>query len=151
MVYRIGGCSMTIKTSSLGGGGGIPALAPDLTWPASKAVSSVGYKRITGINATAGLTTALSLTGKFLINGLIFDSMTSETYTVKLTVDGVVIWNDSMTSIGSSTLVLYGSASSSFSNSTNELGFICNTSLLLEIQSTTDTSVNLEYIARPIL
>lgn len=142
---------MTIKTSLLGGSSGIPTLAPDLTWPNSKLISNTGYKQIAGIDATAGLTTALSLTGKFLISGLLFDDMISEAYTVKMTVDGVVIWNDSIASVTSTALVLYGAASNSFTNSTNEPGFICNTSLLLEIQSTTDTSVTLQYIARPIL
>ena len=140
---------MTIKTSSLGGGA-LPSLTPDLTYPGDRVNLNIRtYKRIAGINASLGLTTALSLSGKFAISLLRFENILEELMTVKLTVDGVVIWNDSFDSIGSiSSQYLLGNASAGEGVSET---IQCNTSFLLEIQTATDTDINLDYMARPIL
>jgi len=142
---------MTINLSSLihsgGGGGGLPQLAPDLTYPSSPTTGSVTYQVITGINGTGGLTTALSLTGKYAVMFLEFLSVVAENVTIKLTIDGVVIWNENFTS--SSSIALFGNNSGANAGP-NEI-LQCETSLLLEIQTTTDTSVQLNYLARPIL
>jgi len=139
-----------IALSKLVNNRGLPNLAPDLTWPNDK-TSGFGHKTITGINGSAGLVTALSLTGRWLINALSFENMLAESYTVKLTVDGVVIWNAAEVVSGVTTMPLYGVYATSLSNANNEPGFICNASLLLEIQSTTDNNISLLYLARPIL
>jgi len=134
--------------SSVSGSGGLPKLAPDLTYPSDKSVAA-NYIRITGIDATGSLTTALSLTGKFLITDIELSFLAAETSTVKLTVDGVVIWNDTYTT-STSTTVLLGGAVNIGSNHADAV-IQCETSLLLELQTITANSVILDYLARPIL
>ena len=136
--------------SSIAGGGGLPQLAPDLTFPSSLTTTS-GYKTISGINAAGSLTTALSLTGKFYVNALRLEQLTTETITVKLTIDGVIIWNDTFAA-PSSIIKLFGRTGVDATN-TNEIveSVQCNSSFLLELQTLTDTSVTLKYLARPIL
>jgi len=136
-----------IKLSTVVGGGGLPKLAPDLTFPSSL-FSNTGYSKISGINAVGSLTTALSLTGKFAIDLLQFENITPETMTVKLTVDSVVIWNDSFSA--SSLIRLIGSRTGA-SNDVPATSISCDTSLLLELQTTADASVDLTYLVRPIL
>ena len=133
---------MTIKTSSLGGGGSLPRLAPDLTFPSTKNGNSSVFTLV-NITPTPGVvTTTLSLSGKFDIGALSYSGLNTEVMTHKLTVDGVVIWND----VGQS------GASEMLLDSTNPSEHIqCNSSLLLEITTLTDASVNLTYLARPIL
>ena len=138
---------MSELLSSITGGGGLPQLAPDLTYPSSLGVNR-GYVWVTGIDASAGLTTALSLTGKFAIDLLQFVGLTNESITVKLTVDGVIIWNDTYVT-GATTLRLFGLNESGGEDTPSTMQ--CNESLLLEIQTTTDTSIDLYYVARPIL
>lgn len=140
---------MASKTLSevVGGGSGLPKLAPDLTYP-STLQSGTGYVRVT-INAVGSLTTALSLSGKFVVERLEFDQLLSETVTIKLTIDGTVIWNDTYTSPAANTVYLLGLAG--VAGITNPSSIRCDSSLLLELQTTTDTSVNLQYVARPIL
>jgi hypothetical protein len=133
--------------SSITGSGGGLSFAPDLTAPSSALSQNLPYRSITGINGSSGLTTAISLTGKYAVSWLKFEGLTSETITIKLTVDGVIIWNDTFTC--QTSLQLLGNTSSS--EVCVDGPYICNQSLLLEIQTATDTSVNLEYLARPIL
>lgn len=138
---------MTDKTlSQVIGGGGLPRLAPDLTFPSSLA-SGVSYKEATGIDATGSLTTLLTLTGKHIINLLEIQSLTSESITVKLTVDGEVKWNDTF-ALPSTVLSLLGN---NLSSATSTDYFTCNSSLLLELQTTTDNSVTFRHLERPIL
>ena len=137
---------MTIKTSSFGGGG-ISQLAPDLTAPTTwnGLASSIN---IVGLNPSAGLTTAISIPAKKgSINYLTLNSLIAEDYTIKLTIDGVVIWNDVWTISGTSAILIGGP-------NTSTLGFdpcYFNESFLLEIQSTTDTSIGLTYVFRELL
>ena len=136
-----------IKLSRIigGDGGGGFILAPDLTFPSDLLVSN-GYKQITGIDATSGLTTALSLTGKFAISHAFFFSFTAETVTLKLTIDGKVIMNDTYTS-GTSQLVIGNESTSD----RDHIISTCEDTFLLEIQTATDTSIILNYVARPIV
>ena len=124
-------------------GGGLPKLAPDLTWPTDVTPAS-GYKSLLLTLTPATYNTALSLTGKFSIGLISFTQLLNEQVDIRLTVDGVVIWDGGQT-IGTTTFVLLGTAGA-FRQ------FIsCNTSLLLEIQTVTDTSCTLFHDARPIL
>lgn len=133
--------SQVIGSSS----GSIPRLAPDLTYPSSTSSPGVVYKQITGIDASSGLTTALSLSGgKFYVGYLSFQDLTAENITIKLTVDGEVKWNDTYTS---STLeTIFGNISTNVSELQG-----CEDSFLLEVQTATDTDITLVYHARPIL
>lgn len=120
-------------------------LAPDLTFPSSR-LGRTNYVRVVGINATAGLTSVLNLTGKFSVDLVRLTELTTETITVKLTVDSVVVWNDTFTC--SSFLPLIGSPTGDADMSPS---IICQDSFLLEVQTTADSNISLEYLARPIL
>lgn len=137
---------MTINTSNLGGGNGFK-LAPDLTYP-SDIAAGTGIKQVVGINAVGALTEALGLAGKFAISFLQFSSVASESITIKLTVDGVVIWNDTFSNTSPSINLL--GTDQSVSNTVAET-VVCNSSASLEIQTTADASVTLQYSVRPIL
>lgn len=131
----------------VGGASGLPQLAPDLTYPSTLSGSS-GFVTVAGIDGSSGLTTALSLSGKFAIDLLYFAGLALESMTFKLTVDGVVIWNSSF-SVSGTSLSLFGAFNSAANSTTSSMQ--CKNSLLLEIQTTSDTSVTLRYVARPIL
>jgi len=120
-------------------------LAPDLTFPSSR-LTSTNYIRISGIDATGGLTSALSLTGKFSVDLVRLNLLTAETITVKLTVDSVVVWNDTFTC--TTALPLIGSPTG---DADMNPSIICQESFLLEVQTATDNNISLEYLARPIL
>jgi len=132
-----------IPLTSVAGASGLPRLAPDLTFPSR--IANAPYEEV-NINPVGSLTTALSLTGRYAIHLLYFTNLTAETVTVKLTVDGEVKWNDTFTS---GTVMNLLGTSSTVSASSDSIE--CNSSLLLEIQTATDTSVNLRFLTRPIL
>lgn len=126
---------------------GMQKLAPDLTRLSQQAGANDPYITITGINASAGLTTALSLSGRFSLSWLEFTNMTAENNTYKLTIDDVVIFNDTFSSPTS--LMLIGATSAS--NQIVDGPYLVEKSLLLEVQTATDTSIDLNYLARPIV
>lgn len=133
--------------SITGGGGGGVRLAPDLSFPGStEAVGVQPYYLVQGIDATAGLTTVLELTGKFTVNLLNLVGLTAENTTVKLTVDSVVVWDN--TFVSSTSVYLLGA--SPVSNDLRE-AVTCNESFKLEVQVATDTNIGAYYMARPIL
>lgn len=134
----------------VGGGGGssLPMLAPDLTYPNDRLQASATIKRITGIDASGGVTTAINLTGKYMVSFLRLASLTNESLLVKLTVDGTIIWNDTITSSGT-TVSLLGTERAT-ANQTVPETVSCASSFLLEVQTATDTSIDLWYLARPI-
>ena len=138
---------MTIEVGKAGGG--LPQLAPDLNFISNNVASTVVYQNLL-INPAGALTTALSLTGKFAIAALAFSSVLAENVTIVLTIDDVVIINDNFTS--GISVSLLNATNGTPSGDSNDVGAIlCNSSLLLQIQTATDTSVVLNYIARPIL
>ncbi len=135
--------------SSISGSGGLPRLAPDLTYPASK-IGSGNFKKITGIDASSGLTTALSLTGNFAVSYLAFHRQTAESNRYKLTVDGVVIWDD--TKVASTGVdVFLGNVNVSGTLYSSDTVIECKNSLLLEVHTATDTDIELYYLARAIV
>lgn len=141
----------TFPSNSVGGGGAttlqsstLPRLAPELTYPSEKPTSST-FKTISGINAQGALTTALSASGRFIFSLAVFSAMTNEAVTVKLTVDDVVIWDNSFSVTGSNLALICEVGD------TAEYGFLVARNLLLEIETLTDTSINLTYRLRPIL
>lgn len=131
--------------------GGLIRKAPDLTYFSTKAVSSNGISTISAINPSAGLTTAISLSGKWAIFGLLFPSPLAETYTIKETIDGVVTLNESFTANTTGISVWNGQSGSLSSAPGLQSAFGCNSTYLLEIQSTTDTNIDLQYNASPLL
>jgi len=136
-----------VALSKLINGGNLPRLAPDLTLPATSSGASM-VTSITGIDPSAGLTTVLSITStKGYIPYLVLSNLASENYTIKLTIDGDVIWNG-VKAVSAANIILIGGSSTSI------LGFDpfpFNTSFLLEVQSTTDTDISCGFLMRKTL
>ena len=133
---------MADKTlQSLVGGSGIK-FAPDLTFPSSLRTNEA-YKIVEGIDATGGLTTILSLSGKFIIDYLLLSgASTLDSTKIRATLDGELLWDDVKT----------GSTSIYLLNSTVSMSpTICEESFTLEIQTNTDTDIDFGYLVRPIL
>ncbi len=126
-----------------GGGAGVKRLAKNLSYPND--ISGNQYVTVNGIDASGGLTEILGLTGKFDIALLKLTGLpTTENVTVKMTVDGEIIWNSTFTPI-SANLHLLGMVAA-YAES-----YQCVSSLSLEVQTVTDNSINLLYNVRPVL
>ena len=152
MTRLFGPCGETVVNIETGVAGSVTALAPDLLFFDRQAASTVIYS-VLNIDPSGGLTTALSLSGKYMINSIGFYNVTQETVTVKLTIDGVVIINNTFTAYTSISVINTHQGQAVF-GSVSQMGFapfMCNSSLLLEIQTATDPSVDLQYNVRPIL
>jgi len=130
--------------STVMGDGVHSILAPDLDYPSAKNAGLDTRKQFI-FDASSGLTSVLSLTGKYVISNLELSGLTTETITIKLTIDGATIWND--TFICSTSEDLFGSNNNTFVPETMQ----CNSSFLLEVQTATDNNVTLAYLLRPIL
>ena len=143
---------MTINTSNLTSSG-LPKLAADLLFFDRQANSAIMYSTITIPDPSAGLVTALSLTGQYMINSVGVWNLAQENVTLKLTIDGTVIINNTFLAVSQSISVINSRAGRA-DNSVTQVGFApiqCDSTFLLEIQTTADASVNLEYNVRPIL
>lgn len=126
-------------------------LAPDLTYPTDKSTAHDTTKAV-ALTPTAGVkSTALSLTGKFSVSYLHFSALIAEAITYRLTIDGVIIWNDVGQSGTEEYLLGLADDIGTTTSKTAPETIICNTSFLLEVTTTTDTAITLHYKARPIL
>lgn len=135
-----GGSSLSSSAS-----GGV-RLAPDLDLP-SRLLTLNPFEAVLGIDASSGPVEALGLAGKWAISLLEFQGLPVDgNVTIQLTVDGLIIWNDTSTP-SSSTKSLWDN----FSSPLLGTPFVCKSSLSLTIETTTDTSVDLYFSARPIL
>lgn len=144
---------MSQLLNSIMSGGGI-SLAPDLNYISDGATigpaDGISFARTTGlVDGTSGLVTAITLTGKFLFSALRIRDNISESYTIKLTVDGEVKWNSAV-NLGVSANIL-GGISGALQTGMSTEPFTVKSSLLLETSSTTDNNYRFDYIARPIL
>jgi len=130
-------------------GAGQTSLAPDLTYLSDKSSAITTHETFGAIAVTAGVkSTVISLSGKFVIPFMEAINLTAEAMTWKLTVDGEVKW-DSVGQSGTSESLIGG-----FNNSGSNVQAIsesieCQTSFLLEVTTTADTSVGLFILARP--
>ena len=103
----------TAAGTALAGSGQL-RLAPDLDLPSS-VVNTQGFESVT-FDPSGSLTEALGLSGKFAIYALTLEGLpTAEIVTVKLTVDGVIIWNDVGFTPTNQEINLYGQAKASTS------------------------------------
>ena len=125
----------------------LPRLAPDLLYLSSK-LSTTSTDKLVTLTGTTSLVTALQLTGKWSISYLNLSTFTnSGTVTVRLTIDDEVIWNTSVTGIVNQTVAMLGTgARESYISET----YMCNSSLKLEVMHSTNTTMNLYYLSRPI-
>lgn len=128
-----------------GGGLALPKFAPNLTYFSDKVNSSL-YQIASGIDATGALTEVLSLTGKFYIGLLFLNAIASnDLQKIKLTVDGVVIWNESGLASNGANEPMIG-----ISSAADYEAFVCEASFLLEIQMTSDVDIDIIYRVIPI-
>ena len=134
--------SLNIPYSSTSSGGGV-FLAPNLTFAGDS--NNSGYVAST-VAITSTIGPILTLTGKFILDNCWLAAMTAESTEIKLTVDSVVIWDETFASGTSLDLVGLNS-----SRGVSQQGIRCDTSLVLELAQATDTSIQLNYLARPIL
>ena len=142
---------MTIEVGK--SGGGLPKLAPDLSYLSNLTSSHHPWTEVI-INPVGALTTALNLTGKFMLISMGFSGVDAETVTVKMTKDGVVIINDTFTCSGSGIVVINSVNGFTHAGGLIPLGgmpFVCDSSFLLQIQTTSDSAVTFRYNVRPIL
>lgn len=139
---------MGTKTLSQLVGGNVHVLGPDLDFPKDKVNGDNIYLSVGGIDATGGLTTILSLTGRFLVLNLVLnDILASNIATVKLTVDGVVVWNvDPLTN--STTEAYIGRAIFNADATFEPVG--CESSFLFQVQMDSDTDISVLYLVRPL-
>jgi len=137
---------MTINTSSLGGGGALPKLAPDLTAP-TRWGGLNPRTTITGLNSGGVIITALSITGGAgYITNAFFENLTVGSQTIKLTIDGVIIFNDVWTTTNATPVLIGGISSGTFFYDPVPW----RDSFLLEI-TTADTAFDLQYVYRKTL
>ena len=135
----------TKALASLVGDRAIPKLAVELTSFSSR--NAQGFVFVGSLDTTGALTEVLALTGKFEISMIVLASiLANDLRKVKLTIDGVVVWNEVGLSANSTTHALLGQ-----STTQNWLHYLVEESLSLELECATDTSINLNYHIRPIL
>ncbi len=125
-------------------GAPLPKLAVDSGFPT--ALPSNVFRTVLNVDATAGLTEVLALTGRFQVSLLELSGLTSnDVARVVLTIDGVDIIDVVPSSNGTIVKVL-GDASASIYETV-----LVESSLSLKVQTTVDNNISLGYNARPIV
>lgn len=140
--------------AGMGGGGGLPKLAPDLS-------HLLANQTVALVTSQTTEQLALGLTGKFAISALALQ--TGNTWPagnigVRLVVDGETIWNGNITTAAGNiiTFRLHGLAFGNINTNygyPQEFAFCCENSLQLYITvppGASSTSLALNYNARPI-
>jgi hypothetical protein len=120
-------------------------LGVDLTFPDD--VFNRGHQTA-AITTSSSLGTVLSLTGKFIVDYLYISGQTAESTQIKLTVDSVVVWDDTSTSSTASQLI---GTDGSIAGGITQASVVCENSFLLEMSKATDTAVTLDFLARAIV
>jgi hypothetical protein len=122
-------------------GGGLPQLAPDLTYPADKDGLDL-FKKII-VATTAGVPSVfVSLTGKYALSFLRLSSNNCSNF--KLTIDGVDIWDD-QPSVSTTNNDMLGSFNE------KDVSILCKETIIIELTFSDTTNNTLDILARPIL
>lgn len=134
---------------------GLPQLAPDLTFVESRASSYSPAKALSITASSAAYSTLLSVSttsSKGLVSLLSLVSPTAVNYYVRLTVDGVKIWDSTSVAFASGTVTpLIGAFSKSTQNTLTESGYAFNSSFLLEVKAASGApTLACDYLVRPI-
>tara|TARA_R110000850_G_scaffold154536_3_gene277992 strand:+ start:7400 stop:7810 length:411 start_codon:yes stop_codon:yes gene_type:complete len=130
---------MTINTANFGGDNALIRLAPDLLNLEQRLSSTAMYKRET-VTMVAGVESAiLTLTGKYAVAFLELRELVSESMTARMVVDGVEIWDSTITT--GSAWALYNE----LSNQNFLPPFQAASTLTLYLTTTTDTSVEIYH------
>ena len=140
---------MSVKTfQSLAGSQGLNKLAVDTTYFEDRGNGAGPDVNISAIDATGGLTTILSLTGKFHIHAFFVTAILANNLDHwKLTIDGVVVNEEDGMSSNSTSIGMFGVQD----GDVGDQGIICHESFLLQIQTTSDNSISFWYRVQPIL
>lgn len=127
-------------------------LAPDLTFPddAFGAGGNLPVQSSIGVDvSTGGLVTVLSETGKFALNFLAFENWsTADVRVVKLTIDGDVKFNATLSSVSTSVALIGQKSASTLALFES---YEVTSSILLEAQTDIDTAIDFYWNVRPIL
>lgn len=132
-----------------GSGGGPIKLAPQLTGFPLRTPATPSYPTTTvsGINISTGAT-MLNLSGKWLINSVQLTGMTASVdTTINLAIDGTTIWNQSGINHTRTIYNLFGS--SGIQEEVLEF-IVCETSFVLTVTQSGNTSATVNYLARPL-
>ena len=132
----------------INGGGGFYKLAPDLNRISEQKVTGDAYKEIDNIDARGALTTVINLSGKWLLTNAFIYGAGNQVVTLKVTVDNIVIINDTFTVQNFRTGIV--GVQGSMTNQISDTYLYCDSNILIEFQTATDDSVLFQYNARPI-
>ena len=131
---------MSASWSEITGGSAGIRQGADLTLP-SRIDGTSGFESVANIDTTTGgLVEVISFAGKLNVTALAINNLPIESITIKWTVDGDVIHNDTFSNTDSNSRIL---------GIEGDLPAIVNTLAVLEITSTTGTTVGLTFSARP--
>jgi len=125
---------MSKELSDFLGGDGLPQLAPDLTSP----LSPPRFVTVTSVNASAGLTTLINISGKSRIGSIIVTDLTPSTsYPFELTLDGTIVYSSTHTTAAS------GGDSNTITIRPDHRPILVKSSLLLKVNgaANSDTAV----------
>lgn len=137
------------NTRTIRSGSGI-RLATELDFPSSLASPISGTDSNLAVNTTAGLTEMLGRTGSHAIEYLELANMALESTRIKLTIDGVVKWDDTFTLLAAN-LILCGAQDGAFASAVANTPFICEKGFSLEVNMSADTSIDLLFLVRKII
>lgn len=123
-------------------------LAIELDFMETRAATTVNYEQQGLIDASAGLTTLLSLTGRWEIQWFGLSAiLANDIDHLKLTIDGVVICSQDGLSSNATTWYPFGpvDGDNGFAH------YMCDSSLLMEVEMSTDTAITFSWAVRAIL
>ncbi len=124
------------------------ALGIDLDFLETRVATSVHYISNTAIDCSAGLTTLLSLTGKFEILFLGIAAINvNDVDQLQLIIDGVTIMDEDGMTVNATTIYPWGP----IDLDNGKILFGCDSSLTFKCETTADTSITFEYSVRPVL
>lgn len=121
-------------------------LAPDLDRLGDLTTTN-NFVRVTGIDTTGSPTEILGLSGKFAVSMLRISNAAAESVTISMDVDGDTIYSETFTMVPDLT-IFAGNTGAAF---LGEEAFQVNSTFSLKVQMAADTSIDFDYIVRPIL
>lgn len=123
----------------------IPKLAPDLNVLSRRRDVKGNLNLLQNVDTTNSLTNVVNIMGKNVVQQLYLAGVGNGILRIRLTVDGELIWDDSLD---------IQSGSNTFIRLINEVGlkeaYLFDESFVLEIHAASDTSINVGYSYRPV-
>lgn len=146
--------TLQFQTYGIVGGSPLPEMAADLNYISNLIAPNVfttPYLQTGSLDGTSGFVTAISLTGRFSFSALQILNNLSEVFDIRLTIDGDLKWDSSHNFLDETNIL--GAIGVAINNATMSYTepYLVKETLLLEVQSATDTAFNFNFVARPIL